>query len=84
MSDVINRGEATKLLREILRRSARQLEGNDMVLALHLSRVIELDGNIDVVDPEHEASLKALNSVTGVVKVFEEQMEEYVVKELGL
>ena len=85
MSDApLNKEELTKLFRKIIKESGKDLEGDDRMLANHLSNVVRLNDDFGVDDKDHIVSLKYLNEITGVLAKFDEEVSAAIVKELGL
>ncbi len=85
MSLPIDREEATSFLRLIIRDSIISLESDkDKALAVHLSRSIELDDELEIIDLSHLESLGYLNSKTDIVKRFDDRITKAIVEELKM
>lgn len=85
MSLPIDREEATSFLRLIIRDSIISLESDkDKALAVHLSRSIELDDELEIIDLSHLESLRYLNSKTDIVKRFDDRITKAIVEELKM
>ena len=81
---ILDNETITRNLRDKLKKVSSSLPEKDKVLALHLSRVIMVGPDLSVVNPEHSESLEYLDSVSGIMREFDEESAEAIVKELGL
>ena len=82
--DILDEKAITEGLRTMLRSVALSLEGENKVLALYLSRHIEVNKDMSINNPDHDKSLGYLDSVCGILSKFDEEAAGKVAEGLGL